>query len=472
MTLEKALRLAELMEPGHVVNQELLIEFLSELEGLIQTEIMLLAPEEIITYTTGDLNKELILRPPHDRIYVHYLTAMIRMVQKEFDDYNNQQAVVDEKLRSFKRWFLQTYRPADTHSRDYINHTPGTVGTPWRGYYLTAYGIAVNHGFAGTEAEWLASLKGDRGDKGEPALMRYDPESGYLQWQSQGDEYWQDLILMADIVEAAANDAAAKATADAQAAAEKAERAAADAERLAGHAYDATLRAEAAVEKAEAAADRAENTGITEDYLQEQLAALKADILYEPITITSISVKPSMAQIGAAIENPMVSWAVSKTPAEQTVNGISVDAAARSKQVEGSYSAKAPGGTQNVTVQVVDERGAVAARSATMTWHNAVYYTSHWSGEGLPGDAQLHAMPQKLQAGRGLTINAEAGAGEYVLYACPARMGTPEFWCNGFQGGFRWLGTVAHINAEGYREDYSVYVSNAAGLNGVAIAVK
>lgn len=30
-------------------------------------------------------------------------------------------------------------------------------------YYLTAYGIAVKHGFTGTEEEWLASLKGDPG---------------------------------------------------------------------------------------------------------------------------------------------------------------------------------------------------------------------------------------------------------------------------------------------------------------------
>lgn len=35
------------------------------------------------------------------------------------------------------------------------------------GYYLTAYGIAVKHGFVGTEIEWLASLKGERGDKGD-----------------------------------------------------------------------------------------------------------------------------------------------------------------------------------------------------------------------------------------------------------------------------------------------------------------
>lgn len=40
----------------------------------------------------------------------------------------------------------------------------GKIGMPWAGYYLTAYGIAVKHGFVGTEEEWLESLKGDKGD--------------------------------------------------------------------------------------------------------------------------------------------------------------------------------------------------------------------------------------------------------------------------------------------------------------------
>ncbi len=30
----------------------------------------------------------------------------------------------------------------------------------WKGYYLTAYGIAVKHGFKGSEEEWLESLEG------------------------------------------------------------------------------------------------------------------------------------------------------------------------------------------------------------------------------------------------------------------------------------------------------------------------
>jgi hypothetical protein len=32
---------------------------------------------------------------------------------------------------------------------------------------VTAYAIAVKNGFKGTEADWLASLKGAKGDKGE-----------------------------------------------------------------------------------------------------------------------------------------------------------------------------------------------------------------------------------------------------------------------------------------------------------------
>ena len=37
----------------------------------------------------------------------------------------------------------------------------------WHGYYFTAYGIAVKHGFTGSEEEWLESLRGERG----PAVL-------------------------------------------------------------------------------------------------------------------------------------------------------------------------------------------------------------------------------------------------------------------------------------------------------------
>ena len=39
----------------------------------------------------------------------------------------------------------------------------GTAGWENPPYYLTAYGLAVKHGYTGTEEEWLASLRGDPG---------------------------------------------------------------------------------------------------------------------------------------------------------------------------------------------------------------------------------------------------------------------------------------------------------------------
>lgn len=459
MTLEKALRLAGLMEPGHVVDEELLIEFLNELEGLIQVEIMLLAHEEVVVYTSEDKGKELLLRAPHDRIYVHYLAGMIRMVNREFEDYNNQQAVVDEKLRGFKRWFIQTYRPADTHCRDYINQTPGTVGQQWRGYYLTAYGIAVKHGFAGSETEWLASLKGDTGEAGEPALMRYDPESGYVQWQNRGDAYWQDLIQVAQIVDAAAAAAAQQATTEAAGYAETACHAADEAKLMASHADDAARRAEEA-------AEQAVNAGVSEQYVADAIKKLREDMEYEPITITSIAIQPSVAQLGQVIENPTLTWALSREPVKQVVSGVEVDPALRRCTLERVFD-----GTNSAGLTVTDERGATDTKSAKMNFYNGVYYSYNWPEQKMPTDEELQKTIIKLQGGPGMTINARAGLGQYILYSCPSRYGRPEFWANGFQGGFSKVGSFLHTNRFGYAENYDVYISNARGLN-VTITVK
>ncbi|MBR3966411.1 MAG: hypothetical protein IKJ91_04975, partial [Clostridia bacterium] len=38
------------------------------------------------------------------------------------------------------------------------NSYQNTIGNRWRGYFLSAYGIAVKHGFIGNEEDWLLSL--------------------------------------------------------------------------------------------------------------------------------------------------------------------------------------------------------------------------------------------------------------------------------------------------------------------------
>lgn len=64
----------------------------------------------------------------------------------------------------------------------------------WKGYYLTAYGIAVKHGFVGTEEEWLETLVGAPGAAVE---LRLEEETERVQWRLEGEEDWKDLFDVA-----------------------------------------------------------------------------------------------------------------------------------------------------------------------------------------------------------------------------------------------------------------------------------
>lgn len=63
--------------------------------------------------------------------------------------------------------------------------------TTLRGY--SAYDVAVQHGFNGTEEEWLASLKGDKGDTGYSAY-EIAVQHGYAGTEAQ----WIDMMTPKD----------------------------------------------------------------------------------------------------------------------------------------------------------------------------------------------------------------------------------------------------------------------------------
>jgi hypothetical protein len=135
------------------------------------------------------------------------------------------------------------------------------IGTEWRGYYITAYGIAVKHGFQGTEEEWLKSLKGEGG---EPIVIRYDETAQQLQWKYESDTQWQELLslseLQGDVVSQtlAAAQSAKTAAEAAQAAAETAaQTTGADAATAKSGADTATEQATAAATAARMATDAA-----------------------------------------------------------------------------------------------------------------------------------------------------------------------------------------------------------------------
>lgn len=202
MTIGKVIRLADALKPN-AVDAELKYQFISEVEGLVQTEVMMLSSADIVTYDherDGE-NTELLVKPPHDKLYIAYLAAMLDYSNGEYNKYANTIEQFNAYYREYHRWYFSRIHPADGQA---INE----------GYYLSAYAIAVRHGYTGTEAEWIASLNGKTPE------LRYN--GNVLEWKytTESDSEWRELIDVSDIYDA--KNAAAASAAEAKASAAEA----------------------------------------------------------------------------------------------------------------------------------------------------------------------------------------------------------------------------------------------------------
>jgi len=167
-TLKSVIEYVDSVKPNAFTNA-VKTAWVNECEGLVQTEVLLRAIDEVEEYTWAeDQDTELLVRPPHDKLYRAYLTAMVDFANGEYNRYANTMEMFNAHFGEFQRWFAHVYRPADTHGDVYAD--AGTlIDTEWRGYYITAYGIAVKHGYQGTEAEWLEMLYGRAEEAAERA---------------------------------------------------------------------------------------------------------------------------------------------------------------------------------------------------------------------------------------------------------------------------------------------------------------
>ena len=153
MKVRQAIELARGLKQIDQVNYPdiLMLQFLNECEGKLQTEFLHIADVDCQRYTEDDMDMDLIVGPPHDKLYYAYLCAMVDFTNGEYAKYNNSIIVANAFMAEWAAWFNRT------HERD---------GRQYLGVFLSAYGIAVKHGYAGTEEEWLASLEGPAGPQG------------------------------------------------------------------------------------------------------------------------------------------------------------------------------------------------------------------------------------------------------------------------------------------------------------------
>lgn len=114
MKLKEVLEFADGVKPN-AFTEEQKTRWVTDCEGMVQTQVFLLAPEEIVSYAWHqDRETELLVSPPHDRLYLSYLYAMIDFANGEYGKYQNSMQMFNAEFSEFMRWFAGAYRPADT----------------------------------------------------------------------------------------------------------------------------------------------------------------------------------------------------------------------------------------------------------------------------------------------------------------------------------------------------------------------
>ena len=291
------------------------------------------------------------------------------------------------------------------------------IGTEWRGYYITAYGIAVKHGFQGTEEEWLKSLKGDGG---EPIVIRYDETAQQLQWKYESDTQWQELLSLSELQGDVVSQTLAAAQ-NAKTAAEAAQSAAETAARTTGaDAAAAKSGATTATEKAAAAAASAKTATDAAGEAQTAESSAKGYASTSGTNATAAAQSATDARSAKAAAETAASTATSAKTAAQTAetNAKASETAAASSKTAAAASAASAG---------QDKQAAQAAKAAAET--------AKTDAQAAATDAQESAELAQSSA-QGVEANAKA-AESWAVGGTGTREGentnNAKYWCDSAQ---------------------------------------
>lgn len=163
MTLYELISYIDSVKPNSFSAQDK-TEWVNEIETRIQKDLLGLSPDDLVIYRyPDDRDRGLLLDTAHIAVYRHYLAAMIDFANGEYDKYANTMAMFNAAFENFAKWLISHHRKP---------RTPCSYG-----YYISAYGIAVKHGFSGTEEQWLESLNGKTPQRGVDYFTEEDIEA-------------------------------------------------------------------------------------------------------------------------------------------------------------------------------------------------------------------------------------------------------------------------------------------------------
>lgn len=200
--------------------------------------------------------------------------------------------------------------------------------------------------------------------------------------------------------------------------------------------------------------------------MKKDINDLKAKIwdIQNPFDISSISINSTIAQIGSTA-SPKLTWNYThSTIKSQTINKEAVENTLRTKTFTGVTA------TTTYTLVATSNSGTQKSKSATITFANGVYYGK--STTTTYDSALINSLTKQLSNSKNRTITVNAGAGEYIYYCVPSRLGACSFNVGGFDGGFSKVATVNFTNSDNYAEKYDIYKSDNANLGNTNVTIK
>ena len=120
MTVQEAITYVDTDKPN-AFNNDVKVRWLNEVEGMVQTQVLLLCTEAIITYTyEQNANTTMLVRPPHDKLYTAYLEARIDFANGEYEKYQNTYQLFNSFFKEFMRWYAMNYNPSEAYEEGLI----------------------------------------------------------------------------------------------------------------------------------------------------------------------------------------------------------------------------------------------------------------------------------------------------------------------------------------------------------------
>lgn len=154
LTVREILTQASNLLSGRI-EKAVLLAWFNDIELMVQMQLFGIARADAVQYTEQNMDVQPIVQGHYQRVYSYWLLAKGHGRLQNASGYERNRKLYIAEYDAYRKWVIRT-------------HGVPQSGVDKNGVYLSAYGLALKHGFVGSEQEWLQSLYGRDGADGLP----------------------------------------------------------------------------------------------------------------------------------------------------------------------------------------------------------------------------------------------------------------------------------------------------------------